>query len=172
MRAGRGARALTTGLAMLVLSACGNDGPPDLMNIRTTSRTGPDEFSIVPPKPLELPESLTVLPEPTPGGINRTDPRPQEEAILALGGRPNGGAGGNAALMSTVSRYGTDPAIREELAAADLEFRSENRGRPLERLFNINVYYSAYADQSLDQYMELRRWRAAGARTPSAPPEP
>lgn len=172
MRAGRGARALAAGLAMLALSACGNQGPPDLMNISTSRKGGPDEFSIVPPKPLELPESLSVLPEPTPGGTNRTDPRPRDEAILALGGRPDSGAGGNAALLSAAGRYGTDPGIRAELAAADLEFRSENRGRPLERLFNINVYYSAYADQSLDQHAELRRWRTVGARTPSAPPEP
>ena len=62
--------------------------------------------------------------------------------------------------------------IRDVLAAEDLEFRSRNRGRPLERLFNVNVYYRAYKKQSLDQHVELERWRKAGVRNVGAPPDP
>jgi hypothetical protein len=149
-------RTMALAVALLTLVACGNDRPPRLMNL-TSSTNGPDEFGILPPKALELPESLTDLPEPTPGGSNLTDPTPNEDAITALGGRPGG-------------RHGRAAGIREQLAAEDLAFRSKNRGKPLQRLFNLNVYFGAYKKQSLDQYAELERWRRAGARNPSAPP--
>jgi hypothetical protein len=42
----------------------------------------------------------------------------------------------------------------------------------LERLFNVNVYYRAYKKQSLDQHVELERWRRAGVRNVGAPPDP
>lgn len=168
MRAGRGTLAVA-GLALLALVACGG-GDPRLMNL-TSSTDGPDEFAILPPKPLTLPESLVDLPEPTPGGTNLTDPTPIDDAVTALGGRPGAGGGGDAGLMNHASRYGRAAGIRDQLAAEDLEFRSRNRGRPLERLFNLNVYFRAYKKQSLDQYAELARWRRAGARNPSAPPE-
>ena len=74
------------------------------------------------------------------------------------------------ALYAHASRFGTEAGIRGTLAAEDLEWRRDNNGRLLERLFNVNVYYAAYADMSLDQQAELWRWRKAGARTPSAPP--
>ena len=75
--------------ALLTVAGCGawRDKPPQLMNLRS-STAGPDEFSIVPPKALEMPEDLAALPEPTPGGENHTDPRPKDEAVLALGGTP------------------------------------------------------------------------------------
>ncbi|MFV2035595.1 MAG: DUF3035 domain-containing protein, partial [Halocynthiibacter sp.] len=67
-------------MAMLVLSACGGrEKTPDLMNIRSTS-PGPDEFAILPGKPLQAPDDYTSLPEPTPGGSNLTDPTPQADA--------------------------------------------------------------------------------------------
>ena len=65
-----------------------------------------------------------------------------------------------------------DPNIRAELAAADLEYRRQNDGRLLERLFNVNVYFQAYEPLSLDQYAELERLRRAGIRTSAAPPDP
>lgn len=161
------------GAMVLALSACGRSGDaPKLMNIRSTSQ-GPDEFAILPPKPLEMPEDIAALPEPTPGGANRTDPTPQADAVAALGGnlRPAGGVpASDSALLGHASRFGLTADIRQTLAAEDLEWRRDNDGRLLERLFNVNVYFKAYADQSLDQQAELWRWRRAGARTPSAPP--
>lgn len=173
---GRGSLALAAA-AVLVLAGC-ERGPPRLMNIRSTT-AGPDEFAILPPKPLELPPELAAaaaaptpdsLPEPTPGGANRTDPTPNADAIAALGGNPGGGAGADAGLIGHVGRYGVAADIRATLAAEDLEFRSNNRGRLLERLFNKNTYFRAYRKQSLDQQAELRKWRARGIRTVSAPP--
>lgn len=163
------------GAALLMLAACGGGKDvPNLMNVRSETN-GPDEFSILPPKPLELPEDLAALPEPTPGGENLTDPRPFDDAILALGGKPQATGGvpaGDGALYSYATRKGVTAGIRQTLAAEDLEFRQKNDGRLLERIFNVNVYFKAYGKQSLDQYAELERWRRAGARTPSAPPNP
>jgi hypothetical protein len=159
--------------AMLTLAACAKgDKVPQLMNVRSTTQ-GPDEFAILPPKPLTLPTDLTALPEPTPGGENLTDPTPEADAIAALGGvlRPAGGVpGSDGGLYSYAARYGLAGDIRQTLAAEDLEWRRKNDGRLLERLLNVNVYYKAYADMSLDQQAELWRWRRAGAKTPSAPP--
>lgn len=157
-------------LAALILAGC-DRSEPTLFNIRSEDRT-PDEFAILPSKPLEQPEDLTVLPPPTLGGLNRTDRLPRAEAIVALGGNPNAGAGADSALVATTSRYGVQGGIREQLAAEDLDFRRANDGRLLERAFNVNVYYRAYRSQSLDQYSELERLRQAGIRTVAAPPDP
>ncbi len=167
MTAGRGALALA---ALLLVAACGNsERAPELMNIRS-STDGPDEFAILPPKPLQVPESFTDLPEPSPGGANLTDPTPNADAVAALGGDITGGARGDAGLLNHATRYGVSPEIRSVLAAEDLEWRRDNRGRPLERLFKVNVYFDAYRDQWLDQQAELRKWRQRGIRTVSAPP--
>jgi Protein of unknown function (DUF3035) len=171
MQANRGALAVAMA-AVLALAACGGDKTPNLMNLRSATN-GPDEFGILPPKALELPEDLTALPEPTLGGTNRTDPTPIDDAIVALGGKPRAAGGvpaADSALVRYGSRYGTTAGIRETLAAEDLEYRRKNDGRLLERIFNVNVYFKAYRKQSLDQQAELRRWRKAGLRTPSAPP--
>lgn len=169
MRAVTG-RAVFAVALMLALSACG-DGKVQLMNL--TSGEGPDEFGIVPPKALEMPETLADLPPPTPGGSNRSDAQPFTDAIVALGGQPSSAGGipsGDGALYAHAARFGVEGGIRDQLAAEDLEFRSDNKGRVLERLFNVNVYYRAYRKQSLDQEAELDRWRRAGIKTPSAPP--
>ncbi|OYU41219.1 MAG: pyruvate/2-oxoglutarate dehydrogenase complex, dihydrolipoamide acyltransferase (E2) component [Pseudorhodobacter sp. PARRP1] len=157
------------GAALLALTAC-SEKTPELMNLRSDSN-GPDEFAILPPKALELPTSLAKLPAPTPGGANLTDQNPQGDAIAALGGAAPSNSGiSDAGLYNYATRQGVTPGIRQTLAAEDLDFRKKHNGRPLERLFNMNVYYKAYARMSLDQHAELARWRAAGARTPSAPP--
>ena len=162
------ARSAAGGIALLALCACAS-GTPHLMHLRNPE-PGPDEFSILPPKALTLPQDVRDLPPPTPGGTNLTDPTPEADAIVALGGKPGGGAGGNAALVNYAGRYGTDPTIRSELDARDLQFRKNNRGRILERVFNASSYFRVYGRQSLDKEAELNRWRARGVRTPSAPP--
>lgn len=166
---------LWAGIAALgVLSACGAADEPRLLNLTKTG-AGPDEFAILPTKSLQPPEDYTALPPPTPGGANLTDPTPQADAVAALGGDPRRLAGGGAqdsALVGHATRFGVQPGIRQELAASDLEFRRRNDGRVLERLFNVSTYFRAYRRQELDQYGALERFRAAGVRTPAAPPEP
>ncbi len=176
MAARLGMRSIAAICAVLTLSACGGkDRLPNLMNLRS-SQAGPDEFAILPTKPLQEPKSYAELPPPTPGGSNITDPTPEADAVAALGGNPaalsrTGISGGNRGLVSYTTRFGTGAHIRQVLAVEDLEYRRKNDGRLLERLFNVTVYYRAYAPMSLDQYAELERWRRAGARNVGAPPE-
>lgn len=179
MQMARGKIALAL-IAVLAMSACGNKNKdPELMNIRP-SGNGPDEFTILPTKPLQTPDFAAALPSPTPGGINITDPTPKADAVAALGGNPDrvaqrgdGSIGrGDATLVSHARRFGANGAIRQALAAEDLEFRRKNNGRVLERLFNLNVYFRVYKKVSLDKYRELERFRRLGIRTPSAPPDP
>ena len=163
------------GAALLALAACGGgDREPHLMNLRS-STDGPDEFAILPPKPLELPADLAALPDPTPGGGNLTDQNPLADGIIALGGRPGAPAAGvpagDAGLVNYAARQGVTAGIRASLDAEDLEFRRKHPGKLLERAFGVNTYYKAYRDQWLDAYAELAKWRRAGAATPSAPPE-
>lgn len=174
MRAVKGS-VLAAAAALAVLAGCGNGSDtPKLMNVRSTTN-GPDEFGIVPPKPLEMPKSLADLPVPTPGGANLTDPTPHEDAIAALGGKAPVAGGGvpssDAALVARASRYGVASDIRQVLAAEDLDYRRRNDGRLLERVFNVNVYFRAYEPMSLNQHAELARWRAVGVGNPSAPPD-
>lgn len=170
-------RGLSAGMILgmaLALAGCGDSDQPILMHAGAQSDS-PDEFGILPTKPLQMPENLAELPTPTPGGRNLVDPTPMEDAVAALGGNPaalarTGVPAGDGALLAQAGRFGTDGNIRAQLAAEDLDFRRRNDGRLLERMFSVNVYYKAYKPMSLDQYLELERWRRAGARTPSAPP--
>ncbi|WP_347311544.1 DUF3035 domain-containing protein [Defluviimonas sp. SAOS-178_SWC] len=178
MGAKTGIRALAI-CALVAVTACGRlagdeEKAPKLLNIKPQGR-GPDEFTVLPTKPLQLPDDLAALPEPTPGGTNITDPTPEADAVAALGGNPaaldrKAVPAGNGALVSYAARRGTSADIREVLAAEDLEYRRKHDGRLLERWFNVNVYYRAYQPMSLDQYAELERWRAAGVRNVGAPP--
>ena len=161
----------TACLLLTGLAACGT-GDPDLLRM-TNDGPGPDEFAVLPNKPLEQPTDFSTLPPPTPGGANRTDQTPLADAVVALGGRPGGATGAvqGPAMVSYATRFGVQSGIRSQLAAEDRAFRQQNRGKFLERLFSVNTYFSAYERQSLDQYRELERLRRLGVRTPAAPPE-
>lgn len=167
--------ALIIGIASLAgMAACSDD--QRLSNL-DGSQNSPDEFLVLPTKPLNLPENLAVLPTPTPGGSNITDPSPQSDAVIALGGSPaalanNGIGADDQGLVSYAARNGSDPSIREVLAAEDAKWRSRHSRRLFERLAQSDVYNRAYEPLTLDPYTELERWRAAGARTPTAPPKP
>lgn len=159
--------AATTGLA-----ACSND--PQLMNIES-GQNSPDEFAILPTKPLTMPTDLAVLPAPTPGGANITDPTPMADAVGALGGNPaqlqnRGVSVSDQALVAYAGRGGVDPAIRTELAQEDVEWRAANSRRLLETLARTSVYMRAYQPMTLNANTELLRWQRAGAQTPSARP--
>ena len=159
--------------ASVALSACARkDG--GMMALRATG-AGPDEFAILPTKPLTMPKTYAELPDPTPGGSNITDPTPHADAVKALGGNPkhltrDGIPRGDQGVVAAASRYGVSSNIRGVLAEEDKEFRSKNRGRVLERLFGVTVYFSAYESQTLNRHNELKRMRRAGVRTPAAPP--
>lgn len=161
------------GVSVLALGACSDAGDPILMHAGAQNR-GPDEFAILPTRPLEMPEDLAALPAPNPGGGNRVDPQPRADVARALGGNPAAALAGGSmdgGIVNYASRFGRSGDIRAQLAAEDLEHRQRNRGRLLERVFGVNVYYDAYEPMWLDKYSELDRWRRAGARTPTAPPQ-
>ena len=103
---------------------------------------------------------------------NRADASPVADVVALLGGNPAAVTRGEVPsvdrrLVGYTERYGRRDGIRSELAAEDLEYRGNNRGRVLERLFDVNVYFRAYEHMSLDQYAELERFRAMGVRAPA-----
>lgn len=157
--------------AVLTLSACGER---NLRDMRTANGT-PDDFSVLPSRPLQMPQSLAALPAPTPGGSNLTDPTPNADAIVALGGRPSanvagGVPAGDAALVASVSRYGVQSNIRAELAANDAAFRARKSRGGFFNFLGRDRYFSSYARQALDAYAALAQFRALGVATPTAPP--
>ncbi len=159
--------------ALAALVGC-TGGDPKLMNISTTT---PDEFGVLPNKPLQAPANYTTLPAPTPGGANLVDPTPEADAVAALGGNPDRLTRGTIhpgeqGLLAYTTRYGVPADIRTTLAAEDLAWRKANNGRLLERMFNVNVYHDSYKRMALDQHLELQRLRRMGVWTPSAPPDP
>jgi hypothetical protein len=169
MAAGKGGMMGALALVCL-LAACGrgDDEPRALMNLRSP-HDGPDEFAILPTKPLEMPKDFASLPDPAPGARNRVDPAPLDDVVIALGGRP--GAGGtDGALVAAAGRGGVQSGIREQLAAEDEAFRGRNGPLLLERVFGASAYHRVYGRQALRPDPELERWRQADARTPSAPP--
>lgn len=166
--------------ACMGLTACGSvkNDPDRTFNLRkiTNKSNGPDEFTIVPGKPLESPPSFVELPQPTPGGENRTDQHPMQDAVAALGGNPGnlvdrGVGGGDGALVSAASRRGVDPTIRTTLAEEDKDFRYRKWVFSRLRIFGSDEYYRSYENQALDRRATQERWRRAGAPTPSSPPE-
>ncbi|MCA0041884.1 DUF3035 domain-containing protein [Celeribacter litoreus] len=141
-------------MALAALVACGRKGEmlPNDVSI------GPDEFTIVPAKDLQEPTDYSALPAPTPGGTNLADATPNEDLIIALGGRVPAATGVDGAIVSYASRYGVDSNIRADLYASD-ERRREGRGK----------YERAYRRFALDPWAEWERLRALGIVVPSAP---
>lgn len=157
-------------ISALALAACSGERTP-LRDLRSFDRS-PEEFGVLPSQPLDVDGALALetLPEPTPGGANRTDLNPRDDAVVALGGNPARRAGSpDQSLIAAATRFGRDPDIRETLAREDEAYRDFNR------LFTLSIirqdnYSRIYEDQQLDPYAELRRFEARGVETPAAPP--
>lgn len=157
-------------LIPLALAACSNQG---LRDFQPTSE-GPDEFMVQPVKPLEQPADFSTLPPPAPGQANLVDRSAVAEGVAALGGRldtTGGVPAADAALVQHASRLGVQPGIRGTLAQSDAEFR-KRKGRFTQfRIVPVDRYDQAYKRQQLDAHAEAERWRRAGGRTPSYPPQ-
>ena len=80
---GRAAVLASAAAVALLLSGCSFNVKEELGLLNN----GPDEFTVVKKKPLEMPEGQAALPEPRPGAASRVDPRPSEDAQIALTGR-------------------------------------------------------------------------------------
>lgn len=163
-------------LAATIVAGCGQrDGDVTLTRLTNTG-TSPDEFSVLPGKPLSPPQDTTRLPEPAPGAPNLTDQNPLADGVAALGGtRTRPGAApdaGNAAIVNHANRFGGTPAIRQTLAQEDRDLR-RNRGRvTILRILPGDDYVQAYREQWLDAHAEERRLRDRGVLTPASPPAP
>lgn len=151
-------------IALLGLAAC------DTRDFtRRPANPGPDEFSVLPSKPLELPQDLASLPEPTPGNRNLADQLPKEDAVAALGGNPNrlrasGISASEQALVTAASRLGVDPQIRARL---DAELDDSLRNPLLfERLFGLRRQVRYVSRVGLDAQAEAERLRRAGVSVP------
>ncbi|SHE36257.1 Beta-barrel assembly machine subunit BamF [Ruegeria intermedia] len=139
--------------------------------------SGPDEFSVMPVKPLTQPKDYAFLPAPTPGGENLTDPNPKGDAVAALGGNAAAlkSAGGipssDAALVTASSRYGVAPDTRQALAAEDEAFRTRQARWTRLRLFKVDRYAQVYKRESIDSRQQAEAFRRQGYETPSFPPD-
>lgn len=167
MRAGALSWAMILLVAGTSLGACSrkvSDG-------ELRSAGSPDEFMVLPTKPLEMPSDLASLPAPTPGARNRVDYEPREEAVASLTGKETEDAG-NASAAAVIARSGPiDPAIRGKLAAEDVTYRDEHQGKLLPRLFARDENDVIYGDVTLDAAAEYERLRAQGVAVPPAPPQ-
>jgi Protein of unknown function (DUF3035) len=167
MRARRAITAAALLLGPLALGGCAEGGLAG--NLRAAGVAGkPDEFMVLPTKPLEMPTNLAALPTPAPGTVNRVDYQPNSEAIAGLTGRPVAGVTGAEAL---VARAGpADPSVRAQLAAEDVVWRETHHGLLLERAFSRDRAELVYRDMTLNAPAEFERLRGAGVQVPAAPP--
>ncbi|MCV2887586.1 DUF3035 domain-containing protein [Ruegeria aquimaris] len=157
----------------VAVSGCSSKG---LRDIRPQG-SGPDEFGVLPVKPLTQPKDYAVLPAPTPGGANLTDPNPLGDAVAALGGKETalvpgqGVPSSDQALITASSRYGVPANTRVALAEEDAAFRKRQGRWTRLRLFPVDRYEQAYRKNALNPFDQTEAFRRAGAATPSAPPE-
>lgn len=154
-------------VAATAVAGCQGRGPAGVLRSAGVGGT-PDEFMVLPTKPLEMPENLAALPPPTPGAVNRVDYRPHQEAVAGLTGRP---ALSTASGTALVARAGPiDPNVRGQLAAADAEWRATHNGLFFERLFTRDTAALVYKPMVLDAPAELERLRRMGVEVPPPPP--
>lgn len=164
-------RLTTTALILsgaLALGGCGEGGLGGYLRSAGVAQT-PDEFMVLPTRPLEMPANLSALPPPTPGSINRVDYRPNAEAVAGLTGRQ--GPPGTADASAIVARTGTGaPGIRQVVAIEDAEYRASNRGKLLERWFSRDQTALTYRGQTLAAPPAFETMRARGVGVPAPPP--
>jgi hypothetical protein len=166
MRAGRALAWTALVLAPLALGGC-EGGLAGGLRSAGVART-PDEFMVLPTRPLEMPENFAALPPPAPGTVNRVDVRPHAEAVVGLTGRSGPvGSGGTALAAAAGPR---DPAVRTQLAEEDVVWRQTHRGRLLERWFSTDREALIYRPMVLDAPDAFEYQRAQGRRVPAAPP--
>jgi hypothetical protein len=168
MRAGRALAAAALMLAPLALGGCAEGGLAG--SLRAAGVAGkPDEFMVLPTRPLEMPQNLSALPPPTPGAVNRVDYRPRAEAIAGLTGRPPTGGASAGPLLARTGQGA--PGIRATLAAEDVAWRETHQGLLLERAFTRDRSALVYREMVLDAPAEFQRLRAVGVQVPAAPPD-
>ena len=117
------------------------------MNLKQTGK-GPDEFGILPPKPLEMPKTWPNCRRRRRAARTCTDPTREADAIVALGGDPARRAAAfpqaTARWRAMPARYGVTPDIRQHTGRRGSGVPRATIRPPAGTLFNVNVYYKAY----------------------------
>lgn len=148
-------------LGAAVMTGCGN---------KTTS--SPDEFTVLPSKPLEQPTTYNTLPTPTQNDINLANQRPISDAVVALGGNAaalNGtrSTPAEAPLIAAVSRNGVTDNIRTILANESATKRKGRNGdRFLYRLTGRPDPKGRGSKDAIDPELEAIRLHELGIKTP------
>ncbi len=129
----------------------------------------PDEFMVLPTRPLEIPQDLNTLPVPKPGSVSLVDYRPKESAVAALTGGPTAvGTASGAALVAAVPP--ASAGIRTVLANEDVTYRENNKGLFFQRMFTKDKEALIYSAELLNPKTEYNNLQAAGVRTYPATP--
>ena len=157
--------------SIITLGGCSSGGLKQF----TKGGNGPEEFMVLPVKPLTDPTNYSSLPIPTPGGSNLVDPNPRADAVVALGGRASaldntGVPSGDAALVAHASRYGVQSDVRADLAEEDAKFRKRKTRATRWRLFSKDRYSEAYKKSATNPFDETKWLRRGGVNTPTSPP--
>ncbi|MFT3974260.1 MAG: DUF3035 domain-containing protein [Amaricoccus sp.] len=167
MRSRRTLAAATLLLAVTAVAGCQGRGAAGALRSAGVGST-PDEFMVLPTKPLDMPKDLAALPPPTPGAVNRVDYQPLQQAVAGLTGRPTLATTNGTVL---VARAGpVDPNVRTELASEDAEWRATHHGLFFERMFTRDKASLVYKPMVLDAPAELERLRRMGIEVPPPPP--
>lgn len=176
--------------ALAVLAGCNSFGDP--IEAIGGRRPAPDEFKVLPRKPLVVPATVAQpgvqpgpLPTPEPGKPSPLDPNPQREAEVALMGREDAGpwpttttslSAGEAALLSAadVAAGGSDIRVQLETdrqAAADAKENEPYEPPTLLELFGFGDDEEDEIDPAvaLDAITESQRLQREGLPAPNDP---
>lgn len=165
-------RASTVAAALLVgaviVSGCQNNNLAS--RLREAGVGGsPDEFLVLPTRPLEIPQDLASLPAPKLGSTNRVDYQPKQAAVAALTGGPATAlTASGAALVASVPP--ASPEIRTVLAQEDVTYRQNNKGLFFQRMFTKDKEALTYSAELLNAPTEYFNLQDAGVRTYPATP--
>jgi Protein of unknown function (DUF3035) len=156
---------------VLAISGCGQGGVAGVLRSSGATST-PDEFLVLPTRPLEIPDNLASLPPPTPGAPSRVEYQPESIAVTGLTGQEGQvRAASGAALLARAGAASNDPQIRARLAQEDAEYRASHGGRLLERLFARDQEALVYRDMTLNAPAVYEQMRARGVQLPAPPPD-
>lgn len=141
---------------------------------KNSNSKGPDEFLVIPTKPLIMPDNYSNIPLPILGMINRVQYEPRKDILRAFGGNPNLSASkkiksNEIALLRVTTRRGVDQNIRKKLQTEDLALRKSHPLKVLERIAGKSNKSIAYKGSVLDIELELKRLRKLGIPVTTRP---
>ena len=167
-------RVLPAGLivATALVAGCDRTGSP----VRALGRDvpPPDEFAVLSRAPLRMPPGMG-LPEPRPGAPSPLDPRPQQEAAMALLGTPTPArsAGGvtaaEAALLESADAAAASEEVRVQLARDRARGDEVYDPPTIFELFGIAERAPIPPEERLDPVREAQRLQRTGVSAPSDP---